>query len=400
MARFIPIFEKNITNIMTKKFLKRTTYYSLLFVCTTFLIPEIQAQKKPKTNVSTNELSYEIKGVLLGKKPSKLYLKDGLNNKTIDSSSIDSDSVFSFRGKVNSSSLLYLMMDEQTAIPLAIDKNVALKMQVFLRNEGIQYQLEGNNSESTSKIRKFLEDNAKAQYNINSIVQLSRSGKITEDNVKEIENSYYMEMENQKALISNILSDTSNPLGAYFVFKYFVPEAGKEEYDQVLKSLKTIQKSEYYKQINEDYIREAATLIGGVAPDINLPSPQGDSIKLSSLRGKVVLIDFWASWCGPCRKENPFNRVMYEKFKNKGFEIYAVSLDKDKNSWVSAIEKDMLPWVHVSDLQYWSAAPAKVYKVKGIPATVLLDKEGKILAKNLRGEELEQFLDNYFRNQN
>jgi thiol-disulfide isomerase/thioredoxin len=385
---------------MTKKFLKRTTYYSLLFVCTTFLIPEIQAQKKPKTNVSTNELSYEIKGVLLGKKPSKLYLKDGLNNKTIDSSSIDSDSVFSFRGKVNSSSLLYLMMDEQTAIPLAIDKNVALKMQVFLRNEGIQYQLEGNNSESTSKIRKFLEDNAKAQYNINSIVQLSRSGKITEDNVKEIENSYYMEMENQKALISNILSDTSNPLGAYFVFKYFVPEAGKEEYDQVLKSLKTIQKSEYYKQINEDYIREAATLIGGVAPDINLPSPQGDSIKLSSLRGKVVLIDFWASWCGPCRKENPFNRVMYEKFKNKGFEIYAVSLDKDKNSWVSAIEKDMLPWVHVSDLQYWSAAPAKVYKVKGIPATVLLDKEGKILAKNLRGEELEQFLDNYFRNQN
>ncbi len=400
MARFIPIFEKNITNIMTKKFLKRTTYYSLLFVCTTFLIPGIQAQKKPKTNVSTNELSYEIKGVLLGKKPSKLYLKDGLNNKTIDSSSIVSDSVFSFRGKVNSSSLLYLMMDEQTAIPLAIDKNVALKMQVFLRNEGIQYQLEGNNSESTSKIRKFLEDNAKAQYNINSIVQLSRSGKITEDNVKEIENSYYMEMENQKALISNILSDTSNPLGAYFVFKYFVPEAGKEEYDQVLKSLKTIQKSEYYKQINEDYIREAATLIGGVAPDINLPSPQGDSIKLSSLRGKVVLIDFWASWCGPCRKENPFNRVMYEKFKNKGFEIYAVSLDKDKNSWVSAIEKDMLPWVHVSDLQYWSAAPAKVYKVKGIPATVLLDKEGKILAKNLRGEELEQFLDNYFRNQN
>jgi len=400
LARFIPIFEKNITYIMIKKFLKRTTYYSLLFVCTTFFITEIQAQKKPKTNTSSNELSYEIKGVLLGKKPSKIYLKDGLSNKNIDSSTIVSDSVFAFRGKVGSSALLYLMMDEQTAIPIAVDKNVSLKLQVYLRNEGIQYQLEGINSESTSKIRKFLEDNAKAQYNINNIVQLSRSGKITEDNVKEIENSYYMEMANQKSLISSVLRDTSNPLGAYFVFKYFVQEAGKEEYDLVLTSLKTIEKSEYYKLLKEDYNRDAATLIGGIAPDINLPSPQGDSIKLSSLRGKIVLIDFWASWCGPCRKENPFNRVMYEKFKDKGFEIYAVSLDKDKNSWVSAIEKDMLPWIHVSDLQYWSAAPAKVYKVKGIPATVLLDKEGKILVKNLRGEELEQFLDNYFRNQN
>ncbi|UZR93195.1 redoxin domain-containing protein [Chondrinema litorale] len=134
------------------------------------------------------------------------------------------------------------------------------------------------------------------------------------------------------------------------------------------------------------------TAIGEVAPDIELQSPEGKDISLSSLRGKYVLIDFWASWCGPCRQENPNVVRVYNKFKDKGFEIYGVSLDRDKNAWNKAIEKDGLTWLHVSDLNFWNSEVVPLYNIEGIPMTVLLDKDGKIIAKNLRGKALEDKL--------
>jgi len=136
--------------------------------------------------------------------------------------------------------------------------------------------------------------------------------------------------------------------------------------------------------------------IGKTAPDIVLNNTKGKEVKLSSLRGQVVLIDFWASWCKPCRMENPNVKRVYEKYHNKGFEIFGVSLDRNQNSWENAIKEDGLPWVHVSDLQYWQSAAAQLYLVNAIPFTVLLDKEGKVLATNLRGEELDKKLAEIF----
>jgi thiol-disulfide isomerase/thioredoxin len=107
------------------------------------------------------------------------------------------------------------------------------------------------------------------------------------------------------------------------------------------------------------------------------------------LRGKVVLIDFWASWCGPCHKENPNVVKMYNRFKNEGFEIYGVSLDRDRAAWLKAIETDGLQWLHVSDLKFWQSEAAQAYSVQAIPATYLIGKDGNILAKNLRGKALE-----------
>ena len=136
--------------------------------------------------------------------------------------------------------------------------------------------------------------------------------------------------------------------------------------------------------------------VGSEAPEIALSQPSGERLALSSLRGKYVLIDFWASWCGPCRRENPNVIKTYARFKDKGFEIYGVSLDQDKSAWLKAIDADKLVWKHVSDLQYWNSVAAQAYQVSAIPMTFMLDKEGKVIAKGLRGEALDQFLTNLF----
>lgn len=132
--------------------------------------------------------------------------------------------------------------------------------------------------------------------------------------------------------------------------------------------------------------------VGDIAPDFTLDAPDGTPVSLSSLRGKYVLLDFWASWCGPCRRENPNVVRLYNQYKDKNFEIYGVSLDRDRDAWIKAIQDDGLTWVHGSDLKYWNSDVAVKYGVNGIPATYLLDTEGRVIAKNLRGQALERKL--------
>ena len=150
-----------------------------------------------------------------------------------------------------------------------------------------------------------------------------------------------------------------------------------------------IKETYFAKKLNEKIASTTATSVGATAPDISLANPNGQNVSLSSLRGQYVLLDFWASWCAPCREENPNIVNAYNKYKDKGFTIYGVSLDRDRDKWLKAIEDDKLTWTHVSDLKYWSSEPAKLYGIQAIPANFLLDKEGKIIAKNLRGEDLE-----------
>ena len=150
-------------------------------------------------------------------------------------------------------------------------------------------------------------------------------------------------------------------------------------------------------------IRQSATVglnLGNKAPEIEMKNPEGKVIKLSSLQGQLVLIDFWASWCGPCRYENPHVVRAYETYKNvkfkggKGFTVYSVSLDANPAAWQNAIIKDNLSWkYHVSDLQGWNNAAAARYNVTGIPASFLINEKGIIIKKNLRGAELMQALE-------
>ena len=173
------------------------------------------------------------------------------------------------------------------------------------------------------------------------------------------------------------LRQAQNPLAVPFAREY-LERYGAEE-------------PEAAATLEAEIARLAAFADGGVAPDFrqNLLSGEGDAGP-ADYRGKVLLIDFWASWCGPCRRENPNVVAMYNEFKDSGFEILGVSLDRSEDAWRKAVAQDGLTWPHVSDLQGWSNAAAQQYGVRSIPATVLLDREGRIVARNLRGEDLRQ----------
>lgn len=142
----------------------------------------------------------------------------------------------------------------------------------------------------------------------------------------------------------------------------------------------------------ENLVQQPVDLLGKEAPDFTLADTEGKNISLKSLRGKYVLVDFWASWCKPCRMENPNVVEAYAKFKNKNFTILGVSLDKDKASWMRAIQDDRLDWKQVSDLKYWSSEVVPLYNIEGIPFNVLLDPNGIVIAKDLRGNDLHKKL--------
>jgi peroxiredoxin len=168
------------------------------------------------------------------------------------------------------------------------------------------------------------------------------------------------------------------------------PEMRPDEIEAVLNSLDTnVAKVQVIKDLKEKVKAEKIVAIGQKAPDFTLNDVNGNPVSLSSKIGsKLLLIDFWASWCNPCRLENPNVVKVYTEFHKKGFDVFSVSLDRTKEDWVKAIADDKLTWTHVSDLQYWNSAPAKLYAVSSIPANFLLDGNGVIIAKNLRGDDL------------
>ena len=213
--------------------------------------------------------------------------------------------------------------------------------------------------------------------------------------VQQYQAMYNRESDKNSQKLKNLLLENKDDIAVLMFLDNFPREKNAVLHNEVVMALH--EKYPDHQLVKEKYAIETspatATSIGAIAPDLAFPDPDGNIRKLSDLRGKVVLLDFWASWCRPCRGENPHVVAMYQKYHDKGFEVFSVSLDRDKESWKRAIAADGLVWPnHVSDLKYWSSEAARTYGVSSIPSTFLLDQNGRIIAKNLRGEALSNAL--------
>jgi peroxiredoxin len=186
-----------------------------------------------------------------------------------------------------------------------------------------------------------------------------------------------------------IKANPSSIVSAYVLYRNFAYRLTPPEIEHNIRLLDaSLQQTSYVNTLKNLVVTLDRISIGKQAVDFTANDPTGKSVKLSDHFGKYLLIDFWAAWCGPCRKENPNLVKAYQAYKDKGFAILGVSLDKNKESWLKAIEKDGLTWTQVSDLKYWHSEPASLYGVRAIPANFLLDTQGKIIGRNLRGEVL------------
>ena len=208
-----------------------------------------------------------------------------------------------------------------------------------------------------------------------------------------------VQAEIKKEYLAYIKANPASPINVYAVSQYAGWDINPEEVDPVFNALPDAAKNYPSAKLLREKIETARkTGVGRYAMDFTQNDTLGKPVSLSSLKGKYVLVDFWASWCGPCRAENPNVVKAFNKYKDKGFHVLGVSLDQPnaKDKWIKAIHDDQLTWTHVSDLQYWKNAVAVQYGIQAIPQNFLLDPEGKIIGKNLRGEELQTRLDALF----
>ena len=329
---------------------------------------------------------------------------------TVDSIKLSDDGVFSFKKDVKEPSFYLLKVDENNFLTMLVEPGEEINIIAHYDSLNYPQSLTGSNgSESMVEYNKTLRNTITKLTGLNNVymenidspnlpVLIESLDSMAQSYLTEI-NSYtkiYID-ENINSLVSLIALYQQVAPSVYVLnptqdLKYFVrvdsslsilypdygPVASLHEQVQRL-----VNSTEGVSGISSPAGR------GAEAPEISLPSPTGDTIKLSSTRGSVVLLDFWASWCPPCRQESPNLVKAYNQYHNKGFQIYQVSLDKTSEAWMQGIKDDHLEkWIHVSDIQYWNSIVVPLYNIESIPANFLLDKDGRIIASNLRGDQL------------
>lgn len=316
----------------------------------------------------------------------------------IDSSAVDADGRFEFKGSIPEK-LFCIINFPKGASVIVLDTNSAMSLSIDAETPE-QYGVNG--SPDSESLKKMLQINTKymqAMRNLEGKYAAYGNGNVPPVAIQnQIRNEYDSIIGARKTELQNAAIAADKSVVSYFATNFLMPESDfgfLEKIDQ--KMYAYLSSSKYAQELHTKVEDMRKTAVGQIAPDIVKQDPFGKTISLSSLRGKYVLVDFWASWCKPCRQESPNMVKFYNKYKNRGFDIFSVSLDDNKEAWIKAINDDKLLWTHVSDLMKWNSDVVGKYKIEGIPFTVLVDKEGKIVAKNLRGDALDAKLAEIFR---
>lgn len=317
------------------------------------------------------------------------------NNELIDSAFLNEDQEFKFVRMAPNPDFYSLSFEEQNTVFIAQNGD-ELDFKFDLKSLSGTYEVEGN--DASKKLKEFNE--LSAQYTkIFTEIQEEFVKKVSEnpslqDSLNKVLGPRYeqnLQAYSQAALTFG-QKESDNLAGFYAMSTLDQVKFEQALIEYAAKIKGKFPNHEGVKQFIKRMDALAPLSIGRIAPGFELPSAEGKVIRLADFKGKYVLIDFWASWCGPCRQENPNIVRLYNRFKNKNFTILGISLDDDRADWLKAIKDDGLTWTHVSELKRWDSPIANLYKIESIPASFLLDPQGKIIAKNLRGTDLEDFL--------
>jgi len=338
---------------------------------------------------------FVIKGEIKGKDAGNIKLMKYTDGKWIaeDSAKI-TKGIYELKGKTDLPELRIVALEPREMVAQFFAENGSMTLQSWSDslNKSV---VKGSKSNETFKLYQEELTNLTKEAQGMQQRYMAAQSRGDQDGMKKAQIDYEAMNENLNVYAKNFIREHKNstvsPLIAMMQFGQTITAA---EIDTLLAFFDpSIKGSIYISELKKIADKMRATEVGTLAPDFTLPTPEGTTFTLSSTRGKYVMIDFWAAWCQPCRRENPNVVALYGKYKDKGFDIVGVSLDRTKEDWVKAIADDQLSWHQVSELKFWQSEIAQKYGVSAIPCTFLLDKEGKIIAKNLRGDDLARKLE-------